>query len=224
MSVRVLAAVMAALIGTACGGGTTGGTDDLDLRLRARDFAATAQRALAGTAYSGVSATDLGGAIEAVCLSSTPFDAAVLVSVADLDVADATPADDAVAVEVVVAGVVEVCPERVSAEGLLDRYQQIVVAAIGEGVVDELIVRDAGPAICAALDASSGSIPSGELGVLVAAEELFGIVAPTFAELPSAGLDPDKGHVVGVVLAAAVDYLCPHHYQAVIEFLGGLEE
>jgi hypothetical protein len=218
-----LVAIVVAIMFTACGGGT-GSTDDIDLRLRARDFAASAGRALAGTAYEGLASGDLGAAIEAVCLSTAPFDAAALSAVAGIGVADATPTDDAVAVEVVVAGVVEVCPERVSPEGLVDRYQQVVLDTLGDGTLDTIIVRDAGPAICAALDASGGSIPTGELGVLVAAESLYGIVAPTFADLPAAGLDPDRGAVVGVVLAAAVDYLCPQHFQAVMDFLGGLEE
>jgi len=219
MRVRSLLAMVVAVMLTACGGEGTGTTDDIDLRLRARDFAGSAGRALVGTAYEGLTTGDLGAAIEAVCLSTTPFDAAVLSAVAGIGVADATPTDDVVAVEVVVAGVVEVCPERVSPEGMVERYQQVVLDTIGDDTVDAVIVRDAGPAICAALDTADGSMPTGELGVLVAAESLFGIVAPTFAALPAAGLDPDRGTVVGVVLAAAVDYLCPRHFAVVMDFL-----
>ncbi|HUG74324.1 MAG TPA: hypothetical protein VMM81_01420 [Acidimicrobiia bacterium] len=224
MSSRPLVAMVVAMVLTACGGAGTGATDDIDLRLRSRDFAASAGRALAGTAYERLTPGDLGAAIETVCLSTAPFDAAVLGAVAGIGVADTTPTDDAVAVEVVVAGVVEVCPERVSPEGLVERYQRVVLDIIGDGTVDAIIVRDAGPAICSALDAAGGSVPTGELGVLVAAESLYGIVAPTFADLPAAGLDPERGSVVGVVLAAAVDYLCPHHVAAVMEFLSSLTE
>ncbi|MEX2323868.1 MAG: hypothetical protein WEA29_08895 [Acidimicrobiia bacterium] len=221
---RPLVAIVVAVVLTACGGDGTGATNDIDLRLRARDFAASAGRAFAGTAYEAVSPGDLARAVEAVCLSTAPFDAAVLSAVAGIGAVDATPTDDGVAVEVVVAGVVEVCPERVSPEGLVGRYQQVVLDTIGDGIVDAIIVRDAGPAICAALDAAGGSIPTGELGVLVAARSLYGVVASTFADLPAAGLDPDRGAVVGVVLAAAVDYLCPRHFEAVMEFLGGLDD
>lgn len=219
---RPIVAIVVAMVLTACGG-DTGSTDDIDLRVRARDFASSAARALIDTAYERVAPNEIGAAIEGVCLSTAPFDTAVLTAVAGIGVADTVAADDAVAAEVIVAGVVEVCPERVSPEGLVDRYQQVVLDSIGDGVVDSTIVRDAGPAICATLDAADGSVPTGELSVLVAAESLYGIVAPTFADLPAAGLDPDRGAVVGVVLAAAVDYLCPHHFQAVMDFLGGLE-
>jgi hypothetical protein len=90
-------------------GEAPGGTD---LRRRAGDFAVTADRALSGTRFESVAADVLADALEAICTSTGGFDDAVFSAVADLPAASGDPGDDAVAAEVLVAGVIEVCPGR----------------------------------------------------------------------------------------------------------------
>jgi len=192
--------------------------DSADVRRRAQDFASSADRALVGTRFEGVALGSIATAIEALCGSSAPFDTAVFATIAGWDAPDGPAADDQVAVEVLVAGVVEVCPERVGDDAVLERFVSAVREAVEPDTVDELAVTEAGLLVCDRLDAGAG----GEGAVLVAAETLFGVVAPSFDELGEAGLDAEDAAVVGATVAAAVEYLCPVYRPSVMEFLEGL--
>lgn len=109
---RWLTAVV--LIVAACTGGQDpSDTPDAGLGRVARDFAVTTDRALAGTRFEGMPSGELADAIVAICSSADDFDTAVFDAVAGLPAPAGDPEDDVVAVEVLVAGVVHVCPQRV---------------------------------------------------------------------------------------------------------------
>lgn len=207
--------VVAACSGTAEPGDTSGP----DLRQRAREFAVTADRALVGTRFEGLPADALVDALESICTSAGGFDDAVFAAVAGLPAGAGEPGDDAVAAEVLVAGVVEVCPERVGAVDVMSRYLASVLSAVGDtDALDAVAVMEAGPAVCRGLDEGSG--PEGAL--LRAAEVLFGIVASSYEDLTDAGLTVDRAVVVGATMASAVEHLCPAHRAAVMEYIDTL--
>jgi hypothetical protein len=121
---------------------------------------------------------------------------------------------------VLVAGVVEVCPERIGAVHVIDLYLQSVASALDELAIgfDPLAVLEAGPAACRALDDGGGAEPA----YLAAAESLFGVISGSIDDLPDAGVTPERGLVVGATVAAAVEHLCPQHRQTVRDFLDAL--
>jgi hypothetical protein len=212
-------AVAAFVLVAACSGtADPGDISGPDLRQRALEFAVTADRALAGTRFEGVPADALVDALESICTSAGGFDDAVFAAVSGLPAGAGEPGDGAVAAEVLVAGVVEVCPERVGAVDVMSRYLAAVLAAVDTDDLDTVAVMEAGPAVCRALDEGSG--PEGSL--LRAVEVLFGIVASSYEHLTDAGLTVDQAVVVGAALASAVEHLCPQHREAVMEFVDTL--
>jgi hypothetical protein len=214
---RRLAAV--ALVVLAACSVEPGGSPGPDLRQRAREFAITADRALAGTRFADVPTEALVDALEGICASVGGFDEAVFAAVAGLPAGAGDPGDDAVAAEVLVAGVVEVCPGRVGAVDMIALYLESVLSAVGDTEeVDSFAVMEAGPKVCRVLDEGAGA----ERSLLRAVEVLFGIVAPSYEDLADTGLTVDQAVVVGATLAAAVEHLCPQHREVIMEYIDGL--
>lgn len=223
MRLGALAVLFAAV--TACSAGTiatttTTITDGPSLRTRTVDFAVTADRALIGTRFEDVTIDDLARAVEGLCSGTSSFDEEVRRAVAGLSNGRGPNDDDLVATEVLVAGVVEVCPERIGAVDVIDLYLQSVASALDDLAVgfDPLAVLEAGPAVCGALD--DGDLA--ESAYLAAAESLFGVISGSIDDLPDEGVTPERGLVVGATVAAAVEHLCSQHRQTLRDFLDGL--
>lgn len=208
---RILAAGLVAVL-TGC----SEAPQEEPLAVRAAAFAATADRALAGTRFDEVPSADLAAALEALCRSGGSFDDALGSAVARLAGRPGDPADDDVAAEVLASGVVEVCPARV---GEFDAYLDTVLDAVGAVGVDPVGVGAAGWVVCGVLEREGDA----ERALLRAIETLFDIAAPSLQAVTDAGLTPREGAIAGAVLASAVEHLCPDHRATVVAFIESLE-
>ncbi|MEK7122253.1 MAG: carbamoyltransferase N-terminal domain-containing protein [Patescibacteria group bacterium] len=126
--------------------------------------------------------------------------------------------DAAILTEVLVAGVAEVCPQRMAAD-LSAAYLASVRFTIDQGsgvVVGDDVAVTTGLSACAVLDAGD---PGDALVTIAAA--LFGVEA-NLEELLAGAIDGPQGITSGAILASAVTYLCPEHAERVEEFIDEL--
>jgi len=209
------------VIVAACGGSggpaTTAAAGTLSRA--AEEFAVSADRALDGTRFADVTPATLAAVLAGLCVGTAPLVDDVARSVAAIEAPAGAPGDDATLTEVLVAGVAEVCPERVAAD-LSAAYLASVRFAVEQGAgvaVDDESALTTGLSACAALD---GGDPGDALVTIAAG--LFGVEA-TIDELLAGGIDGAQGITAGAVLASSVTYLCPEHADRVEEFVAELE-
>lgn len=215
-ALRALAAC--AVLLAACGGSGAATTTDSGERSAAREFAATADRALDGTRFTDLEGEALATLILDLCRGEEPPLGSAAAVVAGVEAPSGTPQDDAILLEVLLTGVAEVCPERALAEVSAAYLASVrTIVATQDGVaLDDGVALTTGLSACAVLDAGT---PTDALVVIAAGA--FGIEAE--AEVLLAGaLDPPNGVTAGAVLASAATYLCPEHADRVGEFAGSL--
>ena len=204
----------------ACGGnGATTTTAGNDSRTRAaEEFAVSADRALDGTRFADLDLASLAAILLDLCGGTGSVTTAVAEAVSGLEAPAGDAGDDAILTEVLMAGVVEICPERAAADvaaAFMASVRFTVNDGAGVEVTDDAALI-AGLSGCAALDAGT---PDDALVTIAAA--LFGVEA-TVAELLAGAIDTAQAVTVGAVLASAVAYLCPEHTDRVTAYLSNL--
>lgn len=210
-----LVLVLAACGGDAAPATTTGGITALDRA--AAQYAASATRAIEGTAFEVLDAGDLADIVVGLCEGLGV--GAIGVAAADTGI-EAGEADVAIFLEVLRTGLDQVCEERVVVDLTSIYLDTISTAAAGAGAAsafDEIAAIRAAPVVCEELDRGLG----GAAAVLAVADVLYGIRAGSLDDL-AASLDPAQGTVVGAVLATATALLCPRHLESVEALLGSL--
>ena len=233
---RGMAAVLIALtiVVGACGGDTpvasttsTIAVEDLR-RVIAADYAASAERAIAGTRYEGIGAEGIMDAVLDACsrLGDTIPDGAVVGALLSLDIPPGSAIDDRIAAEVVIEGLATVCPDDVlRASGIDpavpsdDERRSLFLGVVapfvddaGLGFGDDELV-DAGEIVCDSLQA--GAEP--ETAIVAGLRQLFEIEADSLDEIVGAGVS--EGLVLGAILASAAVYFCPAQAERVAVFI-----
>jgi hypothetical protein len=217
--VRRLSALCVVL--AACGGSPAATTSTSAWLGAAREYAATADRALDGTRFDAMTVGDIADGVVAVCQDPGPLDRAVMTVVAATAAPAGPASDDEILTEVLTEGAREACPDRVGAATLATAYLAAVrdaaVSVDPSAVIDDEAVVAAGTAACDLLDRDQG--PESALLAVVAA--LFGVEATSVAELRDR-LTGTQGVIAGATLGAAVAYLCSSHQSEVQAYLAGL--
>jgi hypothetical protein len=215
---RAVPILLLALTLAACGEAAVGATTTLDrIDVAAREYGASAQRALGATAYDSLTPIELGDVIAAICRSSGQLAADVESAIAALG-SSPGPGDVEVVAEVLITGVDQVCPERSAGEVALFLGAVMTTVESQGGVeISRAEALAAGTASCNALAVAS---PGDALAVIVAG--LFGVEATVDDIIDGAAITLSQGVTAGAVLASAVSYLCPAHRAAVDDFLAGL--
>lgn len=213
----VLRFAVVVLAVTACSTGTsTPEGDDGGFGAAAVEFALQADRALDGSRFEDVPAGDLADAIVALCVSGGSIEAAI----AGLPTLPGDPADDLIVREVLLTGLVEVCPTQTEDASVTEAYISSVRTAVQSSgvsvVLDDEPLIAAGTVACASLDAGAGVVGA----VLSAAAILFGVERSSMDELDEA-LDTPQGIAVGATLASAAVYFCPQHQELIDDFVAG---
>lgn len=217
---RPLAALLAlALTAGACtdDGVTASTIDPRSREAAASEYAASAQRALDGTAAEGMTISEVAALVLQAC---DRVDAGAGAAVAATEVAASTP-DAGLLTEVVAVGVGLVCPdEPPTAIDLIVEYEASVNLALASAGVplpeDPIGVLQAGPVTCDAFFTGG----SAEQALLAAAGTLFAIPSASFDDLRS--LSQEDGLLLGAVVASATAILCPEHESSMREYLEGL--
>jgi hypothetical protein len=202
------------LVAAACSAGTREDSTS-GLMPAAIQFAAEADRALDGSRFAEMPADDLADAIVSLCSSGGSIEEVI----GELPAAPGDPADDLIIREVIVAGLVQVCPTQTgdaSVEAFLASVRTAIASAGADLVLDDEPLIAGGTVACASLDAGGGV----DGAALSAAAILFGVERSTIEELEGA-LDDSQGIAVGATLASAALYFCPEHEQIVADFVGG---
>jgi hypothetical protein len=203
------------LVAAACSAGTREDSTS-GLMPAAIQFAAEADRALDGSRFAEMPADDLADAIVSLCSSGGSIEEVI----GELPAAPGDPADDLIIREVIVAGLVQVCPTQTGDASVVDAFLASVRAAIASAgadlVLDDEPLIAGGTIACASLDAGGGV----DGAVLSVAAILFEVERSTIEELEGA-LDASQGIAVGAILASAALYFCPEHEQIVADFVGG---
>jgi len=196
---------------------TSTGTAALSLDRSAAEFAASAERALEGTAFETVGPGAVADLVIGLCEGLGV--GAVPATIAGLGI-DAPSGDGEILTEVLMVGIAQVCPDRAQVDltgYYLDAVRGTADAAGSLGAFDEGDVVRAGPIVCARLKSGAGV----EAALLTTVVGLFGVEAETVDQL--AGLiDADQGVVSGAVLASATALLCPEHAGEVEAFVESL--
>ena len=209
---RVVALV--ALV-AACGGSPVS-TTTADPRLAAAvEYAVSADRALDGTRFSGLTPATVAEVIVATCSGAGSVVIAVESAVAVVEAPPGDPGDDVILQEVLLTGVGLICPERVAADltaAYLAAVHTTIVSGAGVAIDDSLAVG-VGLAACEALDAGTP-----EDALVTVAASGFGIEA-TADEILAGAIDAAQAVTAGAVLASAATYLCPEHQARVEEFV-----
>jgi hypothetical protein len=209
---RVVALV--ALV-AACGGSPVS-TTTTDANLAAAvEYAVSADRALDGTRFSGLTPATVAEAIVATCSGAGSVVIDVQSAVAVVEAPPGDPGDDVILQEVLLTGVGLICPERVAAD-LTAAYLAAVHTTIASGAgvaIDDSLAVGVGLAACEALDAGTP-----EDALVTVAAGGFGIEA-TADEILAGAIDAAQAITAGAVLASAATYLCPEHQARVEEFV-----
>ncbi len=211
--------VALAMLVAACGGNGAVTTTMGDSRTRAaEEFALSADRALDGTRFVDLAPASLVAILIDLCGGAGSVTTAVAEAVIGVDSPAGEPGDDAILSEVLLAGVVEICPERAAADvaaAFMASVRFTVDDGAGVAVTDDAALT-AGLTGCSVLDAGTP-----DDAVVTIAAALFGVEA-TAAELLAGAIDTAQAVTVGAVLASAVAYLCPEHTDRVQDYLGDL--
>ena len=183
----------------------------------AADYAQSAERALAGTAFEAVAPGAIAGVIVDLCEGFGI--GAIPATIGGFDL-PASVADQEIIAEVLIVGLVQVCPDRAPVD-LTGFYVDAVAGAAESagalGALDEGGVVRAGGLVCDVLE----SEPGVEAALLVVVESLFGVALGDVGSL-AGSIDGGQGVVAGAVLASATALLCPQHTAAVEAFMESL--
>lgn len=213
--IRPVALVVLLAACTGAGGAPT--TTD-PRTLDALEYVRSAGRALEGTRFESVDADSLAAVIVALCADAASPGTAVPAAVAAIGASAGGSGDDAILTEVLLTGVMTVCPERSGVDAAAT-YLAAVDAAVerARGVVL------AGPVLLGAGLAACDALASGQPGdALVAVAAVgFGIEAG-LAELLGGAFTSGEAITAGAVLTAAATHLCPQHQARVAEFVASL--
>ena len=199
----------------ACGGSPVS-TSTTDPRLAAAvEYAVSADRALDGTRFSGLTPATVAEVIVATCSGAGSVVIAVESAVAVVEAPPGDPGDDVILQEVLLTGVGLICPEHVAAD-LTAAYLAAIHTTIASGAgvaIDDPLAVGVGLAACEALDAGTP-----EDALVTVAASGFGIEA-TADEILAGAIDAAQAVTAGAVLASAATYLCPEHQARVEEFV-----
>jgi hypothetical protein len=200
---------LALVIVAGCGGQAA--TERDPLRADALAFAADADRALDGTDFEGVAATDLADAIVDLCSTDATMDGAI----ERLGPAGAPSVE--IAREVLVEALQQVCPtgDAAARGAFLVATREAMATAGGDTDLGDALLLTAGSSVCASLDAGVG-VPD---ALLIVAAAIYGVEASSLEDLE---VTVEQGVTLGAVLASAASVLCPEHAPAVSDFVEGL--
>lgn len=210
---RPVAGLLAMVLLVACGGGGGApGTTDV-LRRPALEYAASAERALAGTRFESVAPSVIAGALLDVCRGAT-----VAAAVAALTAPPGPAEDDDIVAEVLEVGVSEVCPGQTPADPGPAYLAAVdaAVAASGGDPIDPVTAARVGVSACRALATSD---PGAVLALVL--RETAGLEV-TATGIRDGEVGPGAAATGAAVLAAAAVHLCPQHAGAVASYLGEL--
>lgn len=183
----------------------------------ANEYAISAERALAGTVFERLGPGALASLVVGLCEG---FGIGAIPATVDGTGLAAPAGDQEIIAEVLIVGVVQVCPELAPVD-LTGFYLDAVVGtaetAGALGAFDEGDVVRAGPVVCVVLESEAGV----EAALLEVVESLFGVAVDDIDSLIGF-IDDDQGVVAGAVLAAATAVLCPQYAVAVEAFMESL--
>ncbi len=183
----------------------------------ANEYAISAERALAGTVFEQVGPEALAGLVVGLCEG---FGIGAIPATVDGIGLAASVGDQEIIAEVLIVGVVQVCPDGAPVD-LTGFYLDAVVGtaetAGALGAFDEADVVRAGPVVCDVLKSEAGV----EAALLEVVERLFGVAVADIDSLVGS-IDDDQGVVAGAVLASATAVLCPQYAAAVEAFMESL--
>ena len=228
--------VLPVVLLAACGGAGITTTADPGADLlegRALDYAFAARRALAGTRFEALGDEWLGDLILELCRGlpeAADPEALVAGALESVPAPAGDPGDDVILLEVVAAGLAEVCrgavlgaattaPEDATGAFVGAALPEIEAVGLGDRIGPSELIA-AGTALCAVLD--GGGTP--EAAVLAEIAVLFGVTGDSVAGLSESGaLSETEGLAAGGVLAAAAAFLCPEHRLTIQGYLADLE-
>jgi hypothetical protein len=183
----------------------------------ANEYAISAERALAGTAFEQVGPEALAGIVVGLCEG---FGIGAIPATVDGIGIAAAVGDQEIIAEVLIVGVVQVCPDRAPVDltgFFLDAVTGTAEAAGALDAMDEGDVVRSGPVVCAVLESEAGV----EAALLSTVDNLFGVAVDDIDSLIGS-IDGDQGVVAGAVLASATALLCPQYAAAVEAFMESL--
>ncbi len=218
ITIVVVGLIMTVLV-AACssGSGPAGIVTTESFGAAANEYAISAERALAGTVFEQVGPEALAGLLVGLCEG---FGIGAIPATVDGIGLAASVEDQEIIAEVLIVGVVQVCPERAPVD-LTGFYLDAVVGtaetAGALGVFDEGDVVRAGPVVCDVLKSEAGV----EAALLEVVERLFGVTVDDVDSLVGS-IDDDQGVLTGAVLASATAVLCPQYAAAVEAFMESL--
>lgn len=183
----------------------------------AAEYAASAERALLGTAFEPIGVTGLADLIVGLCEGLGT--GSINVAIDDLNAGESEE-DRVILTEVVELGLAQTCPDRVPIDLTsiyVDAVQRAVDSGGGRGAFSEPEVIGAAPVVCASFDEGWSGVDV----LLKTVEALFGIQATSIDELADA-ITSDQGIVAGAVLSVAASLLCPEYVPDVTELMESL--
>lgn len=197
--------LLVAIVAGACGGaGTEVASRAPSFDRAAAEYAASAERAIAETAYVGLAGDGVSELVSGLCENLGI--GAVWVTIDGLGI-DASDGDQQILAEVLATGVRQVCPDRAPID-LAGIYLAAVAAAVddaGSGVAyNDAAVLAAAPVVCPAFEAGGGF----EAAALAVVVSLYGVDAGSLEDLEGE-IDASEGFVAGAVVTAATALLCP---------------
>lgn len=179
-------------------------------------YAASAMRALDGTAFEDLGVEGVAEVVAGLCEGLGV--GAIGVAAADTGI-EADDADVAIFLEVLRTGLDQVCEEKVVVD-LTAIYLRSIQAALGDDgggpAYDEIALVRAAPVVCRALDSSDAGT-----ALLEVVFTLYGVDAGSVEGLEGR-IDADEGLVAGAALASATALLCPEHLPVVETFMDSL--
>lgn len=218
ITIVVVGLIMTVLV-AACssGSGPAGTVTTESFGAAANEYAISAERALAGTVFEQVGPEALAGLVVGLCEG---FGIGAIPATVDGIGLAASVEDQEIIAEVLIVGVVQVCPDRAPVD-LTGFYLDAVVGtaetAGALGAFDEGDVVRAGPVVCDVLKSEAGV----EAALLEVVERLFGVTVDDVDSLVGS-IDDDQGVLTGAVLASATAVLCPQYAAAVEAFMESL--
>jgi len=183
----------------------------------ANEYAISAERALAGTVFEQMGSEALAGLVVGLCEG---FGIGAIPATVDGIELAASVGDQEIIAEVLIVGVVQVCPDRAPVDLTGFYLDAVVGTAEAAGALGAFVEGDvvrAGPAVCDVLKSDAGV----EAALLEVVARLFGVAVDDINSLVGS-IDDDQGVVAGAALASATAVLCPQYAAAVQAFMESL--
>lgn len=194
----------------ACGSGEA--TETTSPTRAAQEYAASAQRALEGTAFASATVSEVAAWVDSACSGLGSGSVRALAEA--VGGSATTPGDLAILVEVFEVGLEQVCPER-AATDLTDPFLSLVhTAGLDPLPVSDNALLVAAPLVCEALESENVAA-----AFLIGAGSLYGADSADFTDLAST-LSDTQGFTLGAMVSASAALLCPEHADVVAEFVG----